>query len=376
MTSEAGAAPRRGRRLEHRDRRSVAPEPGPIERGGGVLHGGASGHHDHRGGRRDVRPPDRQAGSARVRSGHFEQRTRRPAGRSDRARRRVRAVDRPEGRCVDPVERLLPGVPCRLRVAVRRRPPDRWQARPARRLGVRESLAGTRPGEPQGHPGRQAARRNEARRSEGGRRQRQPAGQRTDARAEGAAAAEGGERCGITVGHAGRPRASAVRCIGADTSRRRGGQRADAVPRVRGAPSDRHERERHRRRVLVARRVHLDRDRRRAWLHPVAPHVQSAAAERPQGDADRRGRHRRGGQLRGRPPKHRLRDAGHGGPRAGRHRSSRHRTGRTAQARQARPGAEGRGDAGRRNPSSRSHPLRCQNRSSLRRGCRHRPTCR
>ncbi len=44
MTSEARAAPRRGRRLEHRDRRSVAPESGPTERGGGVVHGGASGH--------------------------------------------------------------------------------------------------------------------------------------------------------------------------------------------------------------------------------------------------------------------------------------------------------------------------------------------
>jgi hypothetical protein len=59
--------------------------------------------------------------------------------------------DRRPGQGRHPVERLVPGVPRRLRVAVRRRPSHRRQAGPARRLGVREAPPGARTEEPQGH---------------------------------------------------------------------------------------------------------------------------------------------------------------------------------------------------------------------------------
>ena len=204
--------------------------------------------HDHRGGRRDVRPPDRQAGGGRVRSGNLEQRTRRATGRRDRAWRRVRAVDRPEGGRIDPVERLLPGVPCRLRLAVRRRPSDRWQARAARRLGVREPLAGAWAGEPQGHtkaPSSRGGTRRGARKAAAGSGSplanepmpvpKSPPPRKAVSRTESPSVVPAG-------------RTAPRRRAGADTSCGRRGQRTDAVPRVRGAPSDRHQRERHRRR--------------------------------------------------------------------------------------------------------------------------------
>ena len=69
-------------------------------------------------------------------------RARHPAGRRDRARRRVRAADRRPGRRRRPLERLVPGVPRRVRVAVRRGAPDRRQAGAPRRLGVRAAQPG------------------------------------------------------------------------------------------------------------------------------------------------------------------------------------------------------------------------------------------
>ncbi len=61
--------------------------------------------------------------------------------RSGRPGRRVRAQDRRQGGRHRILERLLPGVPRRVPLAVRRGSPDRRQARPARRLGVRAPRA-------------------------------------------------------------------------------------------------------------------------------------------------------------------------------------------------------------------------------------------
>ena len=136
---------------------------------------------------------------------------------------------------------------------------------PARRLGVRQPLAGARAGEPQGDPGRRGSRtRGGTKRGDadrGGRRQRQPAGQRTDARAEVATARRAKAARSRSRPRARRPTARQRRPRTPDTSRRRRGQRPDAVPRVRRAPSDRHERQRHRRR----------RTRRTARTSPSAP---------------------------------------------------------------------------------------------------------
>ena len=84
-----------------------------------------------------------------VRRGGGPQRARRAAGRRHRPRRRVRAQHRQQGRRHDPQQRLVPGVPRRVPVAVRRGPPDRRQARAVRRLGVRRPPAGEGPDQPQ-----------------------------------------------------------------------------------------------------------------------------------------------------------------------------------------------------------------------------------
>ena len=67
----------------------------------------------------------------------------------------------------------------------------------------------------------------------------------------------------------------------------RAGQRADAVPRVRRAPPGGYERERHRRVVLVARGLHLDRRERGTRLRAAATDGGSCADERAQGHAAR-----------------------------------------------------------------------------------------
>ena len=82
-------------------------------------------------------------------AGRRPQRARRPAGRRHRPRRRLRAEHRQQGRRPHPQQRLVPGVPRRLPVAVRRGPADRRQAGAVRRLGVRRAAAGEGPGEPQ-----------------------------------------------------------------------------------------------------------------------------------------------------------------------------------------------------------------------------------
>ena len=81
------------------------------------------------------------------------------AGRCDRTRRRVPAADRGSCRRRRAVQRLLPGVPRPVRLAVRRGPADRREARAPRRLGVHGALAGPGPAEPpvgeRGQEGRQ-----------------------------------------------------------------------------------------------------------------------------------------------------------------------------------------------------------------------------
>ena len=57
----------------------------------------------------------------------------------------------------DPQQRLVPGVPRRLPVAVRRGPADRRQAGAVRRLGVRRAPPGEGPDQPQGHASHAAA---------------------------------------------------------------------------------------------------------------------------------------------------------------------------------------------------------------------------
>ena len=156
------------------------------------LHGGASGRHDHRGGRCDLRPPDRQAGGAEFEAGiSNNELVAPPAGAIGRGDAFVLSIAQKAGASIlsnDSFQefhadyewlfdegRLIGGKPV---------PHVGWV------FVNRSPVRG--PGEPQGHPGRQAARRDEARCSKGGRRQRQPARQRTDAGAEVAAAAEGG----------------------------------------------------------------------------------------------------------------------------------------------------------------------------------------
>ena len=167
-------------------------------------------HHRRR--RCDLRAPHRQEGSGRVRGRHLEQRTRRPAGRSDRSRRCVRPVDRPEGECVDPVERLVPGVPRRLRVAVRRGPADRRQAGAARRLGVRRTgrpCAGpvsrkATQGAQGGSRTRGGSKRRRLRASARSQGEREPARQRADAGAEVAAARAVAQAGAGPIGRGGR----------------------------------------------------------------------------------------------------------------------------------------------------------------------------
>ena len=136
---------------------------------------------------------------------------------------------------------------------------------PARRLGVRRPRAGPRPDEPEGdrREGRSSTWREgrRRRRSEAQRPQGEPDGHRTDARPEDAStgpcdrcqagrrsrSAATGSSAGLGSGRCGSR--AVVRSAG-----RRARQRADAVPRLRRAPSGRHQRQRDRREVLVARR--------------------------------------------------------------------------------------------------------------------------
>ena len=113
------------------------------------------------------------------------QRARRPAGRRHRARRRLRVEHRQQGRRQDPEQRLVPGVPRRLPVAVRRGPPDRWQAGAVRRVGVRRAPSREGPDQPQ--VAARGAHRSR-RRAEAGAATGEQGSEPADARADGTAA--------------------------------------------------------------------------------------------------------------------------------------------------------------------------------------------
>ena len=122
-----------------------------------------------RGRRRHLRPSHRRVRGAGVRGGRDRRRRARvAAGRRDRPRRRVRAADRRQGRRDRAVERLVPGVPRRVRLAVRRGPPHRRQAGARHRLGLRAAHPGARADQPPG--ARAARRRTEPGRAAGARR--------------------------------------------------------------------------------------------------------------------------------------------------------------------------------------------------------------
>ena len=262
MPKASHTRPLRGRRIQHRHRRALPTEPGAVERRGARLHGRAPRRGHHGRGRRHVRSPHRQEGGVGLRRGGREQRTGHSAGRSDRPRRRVRAVDRPQGEGGRALERLVPGVPWRVRVALRRRSSDRWQAGAACRLGVRRPNTGPRPEEPtvgqRGQAGRrtetkkQANRRVRAKRAEGSDAATEPAS-RSPSRDEpaprtgGRATGHRNRRAEVAAGVVEAPRRpsrqpprgrlrSALRLVGQGSR-----QRAHAVPRVRGAPSRRDE---------------------------------------------------------------------------------------------------------------------------------------
>ncbi len=116
------------------------------------------------------------------------QRARVAARRSHRPRRCVRAADRRQGRCDGAVERQLPGVPRRVRLAVRRGTADGRQAGPAHRMGVRAPQPGPRADQPPRAPVREEGRRRAA--CEEARGAALGGGVGTDARAEVPAADE------------------------------------------------------------------------------------------------------------------------------------------------------------------------------------------
>ena len=185
--------------------------------------------------------------SAEFDDGDRQQRARRPAGRRDRPRRRLRAEHRQQGRRPRAEQRLVPGVPRGLPVAVRRRPADRRQAGAPHRLGLRRAAAGQGSGQPQGAARR--APRRPSRRPGAVRRARRPASRcpcrRHRRPAAGAPPRRPPRRAPATDATG---RAVGASAVGSDRQRRA------AVPRLRRAPSGRQQRQRGRRVLLVARR--------------------------------------------------------------------------------------------------------------------------
>ena len=125
MTTKTANAPaRRGRRLEHRDRRSIDAEPRPAERGGRRVTWTST--------RRASSPSwsTPRSGTASTTSEVTEfdaaiannELVAPPAGAIGRGDAFVLSIAN-KAEAHDPVERLVPGVPRRVRVAVRRGPP-------------------------------------------------------------------------------------------------------------------------------------------------------------------------------------------------------------------------------------------------------------
>ena len=150
------SSPRHRRRLQSGHRGAVLAEPGPARSGGARVPGREPDRRgDGRGGclvrasHRPVRSPD-------VRGGRGGGRTGVAAGGGHRPRRRLPAAHRREDRRHGAVQRLVPGVPWRASVALRRRAADRRQAGARGRLDLPAADAGAGPEEPGGGQGGQA----------------------------------------------------------------------------------------------------------------------------------------------------------------------------------------------------------------------------
>ena len=109
--------------------------------------------------RRHVRPPDRPLRGGRVRGGRGRQRGRVAARGRHRPRRRVPAPHRRQDRRDRAVQRLVPGVPRRARLALRRGPADRRQAGARGRLDLHAADAGAWADQPPRHRRREARRK-------------------------------------------------------------------------------------------------------------------------------------------------------------------------------------------------------------------------
>ena len=236
---------RRRRRLQHRHRGPLVPEPAPTRRGGAGVPGRVPRRRRDGGRRRHVRSPHRQEGVGRVRCRHRQQRARRPARRRHRPRRRLRVEHRQQGRGPRAEQRLVPGVPRGLPVVVRRGSADRRQAGAPHRLGLRRATAGEGSGEPQG-----AARRVPDRPSPrcAVRPARRPAS-RCPCRRHRRPAVGAPAKTATAAATAPEASPSVAPAIGSDRQRRA------AVPRLRRAPPPREQRERSRRVLFVARRL-------------------------------------------------------------------------------------------------------------------------
>ena len=289
LTGRRYATSRRRRRFQHRHRGSVHAEPLAAQRGGDGVHGGATRRPHHRRRRCHLRSSHRAEGGEGVRRGGRQQRARRASRRRHRPRRRLRALDRQQGRGHDPHQRLLSGVPRSVRLAVRRGSPHRRQTGPTHRLGVRAKDSGARCHQSWLGEGREA----QARRPGHGRARRsgcRPSGQRrrqpSHAGAQGSAARVAPVRCRCVRGcsdrggdrgrcrhqrarrtrraswwtgtsRSWRSRAAGAAAAAADGSvaQCHGRERPVAVPVVRRAPPGGQQRECDRRELLVSRRL-------------------------------------------------------------------------------------------------------------------------
>ena len=224
-----------------------------------------------------------RAGAARA--GRAPRRGGVAAGGSHRTGRRLRAADRRAHRGHGAVQRLVPGVPRRAPLAVRRRPPGRGQAGSRRRMDLHPPDSGPWPEEPsgdrQGQPGR-------------------PAGPPACGAGEGGRAGPGGQEGGRPAG------GGHARRLGAEDRRRLG------VP-VTPAPAKKAKKASRRRprRPCQGRRSRLRRRRRRKpgqEGHQGGEGGEDKASQGSQGDEGHQG-HQGGakGSRPRRPPRRRRR---------------------------------------------------------------------
>ena len=313
-----GQDSRRRRRLEPRNRRPYGAEPRTARRSGHGVHRRAPRFGGDRRRRRHLRTSHRRVGEGRVRGSDPRRRARHPTRRCHRSRRCVRAADRRQGVGDGALERLLPGVPRDLRLAVRRRAPHRRQAGAQRGLGVRDAGPGAGSDQSAGHarrPDRQGdATGRGVQPGNGGRRslvgsvdrsatvrsQARPRAKKSSGRAAAAAPADSAAVATTPPSSAkkGRRRRGGSTALGAD-------QRAGAVPGIRRSPPGGLGGERHRRSVLVP--WGLCRRRWRPLLHPAQEHGRSATGKGTRGAVAGGGTSVRGDVVRLAAPRHRRR---------------------------------------------------------------------